>query len=285
MTGVPRAIGLLCAYLLLTAALFPVQLALLALRLPGSRRLPSFYHRLTCRLMGFEVDVVGERSRARSVLFVSNHVSYLDISILGSVIPGSFIAKREVAQWPLYGTLARMQRTVFVDRRASRTLTHRDEVADRLAEGDNLILFPEGTSGDGNRVLRFKSAFFSVAEREVDGRPVTVQPVSIAYTHVAGLPLGRAMRPFYAWYGDMDLAGHLWALLRLGVARAEVRFHEPVTIAAFGNRKRLAAHCERAVAAGVAASLAGRDLDVGSSAPVEADALAAHEGAGVLEGV
>lgn len=284
MTGTPRAIGLLCAYLLLTGVLLPLQAVVLAFNLPLSRRLPRLYHRLTCRVMGFEVDVIGTMSGDRSVLFVSNHVSYLDISVLGSVIPGSFIAKSEVAQWPLYGTLARMQRTVFVDRRASRTLTHRDEVADRLAAGDNLILFPEGTSGDGTRVLPFKSAFFSVAEREVDGRPLTVQPVSIAYTHVAGLPVGRSLRPFYAWYGDMDLAGHLFALLRLGRARVEVRFHEPLTIENFANRKALSAYCREAVAGGVATSLAGRNVDIDGSALPETEAGASDGAAEMLEG-
>src|SRR3546814_6911519 len=80
----------------------------------------------------------------------------------------------------------------------------------RLEAGDDLVLFPEGTSGDGNRVLAFKSALFSVAERRPQGEPLTVQPVSIAYTRLDGLPLGRYLRPFFAWYGDMELGPHLW---------------------------------------------------------------------------
>ena len=84
------------------------------------------------------------------------------------MIPGSFIAKAEVRSWPLFGLLARLQRSVFVERRVSRTVKHRDEIHKRLLEGDNLILFPEGTSNDGNRVLPFKSAFFGVAEKQIN---------------------------------------------------------------------------------------------------------------------
>ncbi|KYO52521.1 lysophospholipid acyltransferase family protein [Tistrella mobilis] len=258
MTGWLRAAVLLPVYLAVTAALIPVQAALVALKLPGAVRFPRFYHRLTCRLIGFDVDVVGTPVRDRPALFVSNHSSYLDISVLGSVIAGSFIAKSEVADWPLYGLLAKLQRTVFVKRERSRTAEQADEVARRLEAGDRLILFPEGTSNDGQRVLPFRTAFFSVADRRPGGRPLVVQPVSLAYTHVRGMPMGRKLRPAYAWYGDMDLAGHLWTALTLGPARVELVFHPPVTIDDFKDRKALARHCEQAVSAGVAQALQGR---------------------------
>ena len=135
------------------------------------------------------------------MLFASNHVSYADIAVLGSLIAGSFIAKAEVAHWPLFGWLAKLQRTVFVDRRVRSTQLQRDAMTERLAAGDALILFPEGTSGDGNRVLPFKSALFSAAERMQAIVPIAVQPVSIAYTRLDGMPLGRLLRPFIAWYG------------------------------------------------------------------------------------
>src|SRR3546814_4926008 len=94
----------------------------------------------------------------------------------------------------------------------------------RLEAGDDLVLFPEGTSGDGNRVLAFKSALFSVAERRPQGEPLTVQPVSIAYTRLDGLPLGRYLRPFFAWYGDMELGPHLWHAIGLGRVTVMVEF-------------------------------------------------------------
>src|SRR5690606_36949826 len=144
-----------------------------------------------------------------------------------------------IAGWPFFGWLAKLQRTVFVERRAARTAVHRDELSERLSRGDNLVLFAEGTSSDGNRVLPFKSAFFAAAEPLPDGRMPLVQPVSIAYTRLGGMPLGRRMRHLYAWYGDMSLLPHLWRVLTSGRGTVEVEFHAPVTLDQFRNRKQL----------------------------------------------
>jgi 1-acyl-sn-glycerol-3-phosphate acyltransferase len=245
-------------YLALTLSLMPVQavLALLGSRL--ARKLPLSYHRRASRIMGFEVETIGTPSTHRPTLFVANHVSYLDIEILGGVIEGSFIAKREVARWPLFGWLARLQRTVFVDRRAHTTHRQRDAILDRLREGDNLILFPEGTSGDGNRVLPFKSALFGAVHGAHLPHPVAVQPVSLAYTRLDGMPLGRFYRPFFAWYGNMEMGPHLWSMLGLGQTGVVVEFHAPVSAESFRSRKAMADYCWRVVSAGVASALAGR---------------------------
>jgi 1-acyl-sn-glycerol-3-phosphate acyltransferase len=181
--------------------------------------------------------------------------------VLGSLLDASFIAKREVAGWPLFGWLARLQRSVFIDRRARSTAHQRDGIAARLAANEALILFPEGTSGDGGRLLPFKSALFSVADHAVGpgpSGPVTVQPVSIAYTRLDGIPLGRALRPFFAWYGSMSLAPHLWRMLGLGQLEVVVEFHPPTTLPACGSRKNLARYCEERIKEGLAAALSGR---------------------------
>ena len=164
----------------------------------------------------------------------------------------------EIAGWPFFGWLAKLQRSVFIERRSAKTREHKDEIEKRLLEGDVLILFPEGTSNDGNRLLPFRSALFSVAERRIEGAPLLVQPVSLAYTRLDGLPMGRSFRPFFAWYGDMALASHLWRMLGMGVLTAEVIFHEPVTIDRFASRKALAEQCWRVVSEGVASLLCGR---------------------------
>tara|TARA_Y100001958_G_C21029254_1_gene402888 strand:- start:181 stop:807 length:627 start_codon:yes stop_codon:yes gene_type:complete len=192
------------------------------------------------------------------VLFACNHTSYSDIAILGSLLPASFVAKAEVAGWPLFGVLAKLQRTVFVDRRATKATKQRDEMIRRLENGDNLILFPEGTSSDGNAVLPFKSALFSVAQVEPHGRPLLVQPVSLAYTRLDGMPVGRALRPYFAWYGDMTLAPHFWEVAGLGHTTVDVVFHSPVTIAGYESRKALADHCQAVISRGVSAANAGR---------------------------
>lgn len=248
----------LLAYAGLTLALMPVQLLAVAFRWPLRKRLPFWYHGRTCRLLGIRIDRLGQPSRRHPTLYVANHVSYLDIEVLGSILKASFVAKAEVAAWPFFSWLAKLQETVFVERRVHRAAEHRDEMSRRLEAGDDLILFPEGTSGDGNGILAFKSALFSVAERRPHDQPLTVQPVSIAYTRLDGLPLGRYLRPFFAWYGDMELGNHLWHAISLGRVTVVVEFHEPVTLDQFGSRKALSDYCYDVVARGVAAALSGR---------------------------
>jgi lyso-ornithine lipid O-acyltransferase len=247
----------LAVYLAWTAALMPVQAFGLLFSQPWVATFPRWYHRRCCRILGLRVRAIGRAVSTRPVLFASNHVSYLDITVLSSLLAASFIAKAEVRRWPLFGWLARLQRSVFVDRRVRSTAQQRDSIASRLAAKDALILFPEGTSGDGNRILPFKSALFSAAGRpEVDA--VTVQPISIAYTRLDGLPIGRALRPLFAWYGSMALAPHLWTVLGLGTVEIVVEFHPPTTLAECGSRKALARYCEQRVAAGMANALSGR---------------------------
>ena len=260
--GSPVRGGLrLAVYLLWTLLLVPVQGLAIALRSPLRHRIPRLYHRVCAAILGIGIVVRGKRAADGPVLFVSNHSSYLDITVLGSVIPGSFVAKSEVAGWPFFGTLAKLQKTVFVERKARAGVEkQRDELGARLDAGDSLILFPEGTSSDGNRTLPFKTALFAVAARRIGDRPLTVQPVSIAPTRLDGIPMGIAFRPYYAWYGDMDLAPHLWTVFTLGRMTVEVEFHPPVTIEGFSSRKALADHCQRAVAQGVERAVSGKPL-------------------------
>ena len=247
----------LAIYLPFTLLLMPVQAIGLALGQRWVVGFPRFYHRCCCYILGLRVRRIGRPTATRPVLFAANHVSYLDITIFGSLIAGSFIAKHEVARWPLFGWLAKLQRSVFINRQVRSTADQRDSIAARLAAKEALILFPEGTSGDGNRVLPFKSALFSVADHAATG-PVTVQPVSIAYTRVNGMPIGRRYRPLFAWYGAMAMAPHLWRVLGLGRIEVVVEFHPPTTLAACGSRKMLARYCEERVKSGVATALSGR---------------------------
>jgi len=248
----------LALYFAWTAALMPVQLVSLALRRRWTSTLPVFYHRWCCRILGFRIRVIGTPTSERPVLYAANHISYTDITILGSVIPGSFIAKSEVAQWPFFGWLAKLQRSVFVDRQLRSTVAQRDAIGRRLADGAALILFPEGTSGDGNRVRPFKSALFGAAQQGEGVPLVIVQPVSLAYTRLDGIPIGRFYRPFFAWYGAVHLAPHLWSMVGLGTVEAVVEFHPPTFLSDCGSRKALAEYCHARIAGGVAGALYGR---------------------------
>lgn len=245
-------------YVVWTMLLLPAQALCVALRLPLARRLPRFYHRMCCRLLGIRLEVYGRQSRERPTLFVGNHTSYLDIEIYGALIDGSFVAKAEIADWPLFGLLAKLQRSVFVDRKVGTSKKQAEMLRGRLEAGDSMILFPEGTTGDGTHVAPFRSSLLAAAEIEIGGRKISVQPVSVTFARLDGIPLGRHLRPFYAWYGDMELVPHMRQLAGLGRLSVTVVFHDPVTVDQFASRKALTQHCYETVARGHADALSGR---------------------------
>lgn len=236
----------------LTVPLMPLQQLFIWLWPGMARRFPMHYHRLVCRLLGIGLEVKGTPPEEGPLLIVSNHVSWIDIMVLSAVAPLSFVAKREVARWPFFGTLARLQRTVFVDRdRRHATGNSRNEMKERLLAGDILVLFPEGTSSDGRRVLPFKSSFFGAADTE----GVLVQPVSLAYRGHRNLPMNRRRMPAYAWYGDMDLAPHLMEALSSGPIEVTIVCHPPLSLSGEMNRKALARHAEAEVRRGLTLAL------------------------------
>ncbi len=239
----------------------PVQAALLSMgAIQWSRRNARWYWRGIASILGIRLIVRGAPVDRQPVLFVANHTSYLDIVALGAVLDAAFVAKSEVSGWPVFGLIAKLGRTVFVDRRPRKSHVHRDDMMERLTQsGKSSILFPEGTSHDGNRVRAFKSALFSVAEvNDPSGQPLTVQPITVAYTQLDGIPVGRAWRPLFTWYGGMELASHLWTMIGLGNTTVEIELHPATNLAAIGSRKGLADHCYRLVANGLAAANAGR---------------------------
>lgn len=254
-----RAFIIIAAFFIVTLPCMAVQWLFLKLRLPAARSFPHRYHRFVAFLFGIHIKVVGKPVHGEGVLIVANHTSWADIIIFSAVAPISFVAKSEVANWPFFGTLARLQRTVFVERqRRSATGETRDAIRERLLAGDALVLFPEGTSHDGNRVLPFKSALLGAAEAVLaDGRHVKVQPVSTAFTGLHGLPMGRENRPLFAWYGDMEMVPHLWEAILAGPLDVVVQFHEPFSLDVM-DRKTLAARAQEIVQSGQAEALAGR---------------------------
>jgi lyso-ornithine lipid O-acyltransferase len=250
------------SFFALTGGLYAILWLLAALKLPGRRRVGRGYFRLLARLMRARIRLAGAPASSRAALIVANHVSWLDIPVIGANIPAVFVAKREIAAWPVIGLGARLLRTVFVDRaRRERTGDATAEIASRLAEGDSVVLFAEGTSSDGNRVLPFRSALVGAANEVLDqlgpAGQVIVQPLSICYIGLQGLPMGRQHRPVVAWYGDLDFVPHLKEYIQRGAVDAVVTFGEPIVYGARADRKELARSLENTVRRLTAQALRG----------------------------
>jgi 1-acyl-sn-glycerol-3-phosphate acyltransferase len=248
-------------FVLVLAATLPLQWLALKLKLPLLRTLPVWFHRTVLKILNIRVEVLGVPSEQnRPLLFVSNHASWLDIVVLGSTGPLCFIAKSEIANWPLFGTFARLQRSIFVDRsRRHGTGQVNKSIARTLSGGDPVVLFGEGTSSDGNRVLQFRSALLGGLRdaMEENGRGF-VQPVAIAYRKFHGIPMGRRHREVAAWYGDMDLLPHLLRVLKEGAIDVTVAFGKVMEVAHEDDRKTLSRNVESTVRTLASLSLAGR---------------------------
>jgi 1-acyl-sn-glycerol-3-phosphate acyltransferase len=246
--GPVRAGVAIAVLAVLTLVLAPVQILATRRQWRLAARLPRFWQRTAARLLGVRVRVVGSPA-APPLLLASNHVSWLDVVVLSVALPVSFIAKSEVAGWPVFGTLARLQRTIFVEReRRTRTIAVGESIAARVDRGDVMLLFAEGTTGDGLHLRPFKSALIGAAGAAVAGdEPITVQPVAVIYSGIHGMPLGRGDWPLIAWYGEMDMIPHFTRLVSLGAIDATVSFGEPIRLRAETDRKEVTRICHAAV--------------------------------------
>tara|TARA_B100000989_G_scaffold214947_1_gene163494 strand:+ start:487 stop:1287 length:801 start_codon:yes stop_codon:yes gene_type:complete len=183
----------------------------------------------------------------RPLMLVTNHASYLDIPVLGGQVPLSFTPKSDIKYWPVIGFFCVLADCVFIERKPSRLPHARKEIEKKLQQGKIICLFPEGTTNDGNVVKPFKSGFLSIAEREDDKPPLTLQPATLVYTHANGQVLQPPQRADVAWYGDASFLPHFWRVLGLKSLDVEITFHPAVTIEAFDSRKALGQHCEQVI--------------------------------------
>ena len=203
------------------------------------------YHGGMCRLMGIKIVYKGDISTRESTLFVSNHVSYLDIPVLGSLINAGFVAKSEIASWPLINHLARLQDSIFIERKISKAKAQTAILRNRLIAGHSLILFPEGTSTNGAEILPLKSSLFAAANDIDAEKEVYIQPVSVVYTQHNGKGMNQDLRDYFAWYADFPFGGHFFKMLGMGSVTAVVTFNDLVRLSDFSSRKECAAACEK----------------------------------------
>lgn len=248
--------------LLMTLVMAPVQLLGLAFDWNIRRRLPRYWHRCVCWLLGLRIRTHGALDWRRPLMIAANHASWKDIMVLGALADVVFIAKTEVKDWPVFGTLAKLQKSIFVVREEKRKTGEQvGEIATRMADGEIVVLFPEGTTSDGNRLLDVKSSLFGAAAAALPAAPegvVYVQPVAIAYTRVQGLPMGRYWRPLAGWPGDVALLPHLIGVLKAGALDIDVSFGEAIPFRQGDSRKHLSAAIEKSIRKMLLAHLRGR---------------------------
>lgn len=249
-----------------TAALVPAQLVALRLGPRHGWTLPLWFHRLACTCLGVRRRVRGTPPpEGAGGLIVANHVSWLDIPVIGAAQPLSFVAKAEVATWPVIGFLASVQRTLFIDRtRRTATAGITAEMGKRISDGQAVVLFAEGTTGDGTRTLPLRSSLLG-AVHEALGRndnngDITVYPLSITYTGFHGMAGGRVERSSLAWYGDTELAPHLKAMLNAGAIDVELAWGEPIRMGHETSRKVATRRAERAIRRARREAVTGRPV-------------------------
>lgn len=215
----------------------------------SEKTIPRLWHRLVLKCLGLRVKVRGELAINRPLLVAANHVSWTDIMVIGAHADVRFIAKSDVETWPGIRRIAALNRTVFVEReKRGKTGEKASEIADRLAGGDVLVLFPEGTTADGTFMLPFKTALFGAAAMPREGGVgVWIQPVAVAYLRRQGSAMGRYDRALTSWAGGEDLITHVRRLLSERAIDAELRFGEPVELKPGGDRKKAAREVEARV--------------------------------------
>lgn len=202
-----------------------------------------WFHKMCCKIFNVKITIVGETAHRKNhpVIYLCNHLSYIDILVLGSKLDGCFVAKSEVAGWPGFGFLAKLQKTIFIVREKSAVLKSRESIARAMNKDNDIILFPEGTSTDGWDVLQFRAGLLAIffpddkaGEKKDAARHLhydviddaLVQPVAIKHVRVNGqdvYPDRKDLRDTYAWYDDMELVPHLWQFAK--VKSTEVELH------------------------------------------------------------
>ena len=256
----PDIIRIAIRLILVVAAIVvfsPIQFLIIILRVPGNDILPLIFHKVILKILAVRVRVSGPLPEP-GTLIVSNHVSWLDICTIGSVLPINFVAKADISGWPIFGFLAKLQKTLFIERdRRSDTANQRNAMQDRLLEGSCLVLFPEGTTGDGTIVFPFKSSLFAAAEVLGNDKPIPIQPLSLAFAELSGIPMSRRIRIKYAWIGDVGLLSNMFYVLGSDSFTINLIFHAPTNLVEAGGRKKLAVSAHRQVQNGVANTTVG----------------------------
>lgn len=261
-----RSLFFILVYVPFLVVVIPTQFLILKLNLPFWQAIPRLFHRLGCIFLGLKVTVIGQPATGRPTLLVSNHISWTDIIAIGSVADVTFVAKSEVGKWPFVGFMADLQKTIYVDRtrRSDAGRTSR-EMASHMAAGNAVLLFAEGQSDIGTHVLPFRSALIGAAQHameEAGAEDVMIQPLTVAYTRLQGLPVSRNERSLIAWIKSKSVGQNIREILTGGTKEVTVAFGSPMPLSHGANRKVVSKAAENEVRRMLVALNRGLDLPV-----------------------
>lgn len=236
------------AYLILTVLCIPVQFFLLRFApFLNPYAFPQWYHRVCCSIFQIKIVVEGEIEQSDHVIFISNHVSYLDIPVIASRLRTAFIAKADVAAWPLFGTLGRLQKTLFISRNPRHAQREKEAFLKRLEDPFPMVLFAEGTNTMGDQIKPFKSTLFEVFLN----KNIKLQPMTLSILEIDGIPArGEAEKEVFAW-GDIEIPPHIWRFAKTRGAVIKLTFHETILSSYYTDRKLLSEQCYERVLEGL----------------------------------
>lgn len=207
------------------------------------------WHKCISFILAIRVKRTGDIYKTSQTVYVSNHISYLDIVALGTKLEGCFVGKEDIAGWPIFSTLAKMQHTVFISRNPAKARQEGENMKKALDQGRNIIFFPEGTSTIGDSVRPFKSSPFSIVETP-ERKNIMVQPITIRLLEAdKQSAINDTLKNIYAWHTEIDtpLDQHLWNFMKNRGAVLEMHFHPPIRAGDYENRKTLAKACHKVV--------------------------------------
>ena len=251
VTTVARLVCLIVALLTSLIAFGPPRRVAQICGSRFARRTPVLFNRLICIGLGVRVRRHGSFNAATKQLIVANHISWLDIPVLGSLQPMCFLAKKEIGDHPAGREIVAMQGVIYVDRSRRACISSVNALmAEAMDACSPVVLFAEGTTGDGSRVMRFRSSHFEAVRlvaSSPDADTAVIQPVYLGYSRLAGLPIGRGERPYVAWYGDMTFLPHFFQFVRRGSLTCDVYLGTPIRVSPGMDRKSAARLAEASV--------------------------------------
>jgi len=247
-----RLIFILFLLVFIITISIPIQIICNIIGFKLKKLYPLFFYQLIKITIGININFNKAKfnKRKNGVLYIANHVSWFDIICLGTLLNARFVAKKEVSKMGIFGFLAKLSNTFFIDNENKiKIIEYNNFIRKKLQKGENFIIFPEGTTSDGNGIINFKSSMLECAFDE--SNQINIQPISICYSKLNNIPMGIYLRRNIAWVGDTSMVAAMANFLRSGRITVDIIFHELMSINNFKNRKELASYCENQILSGL----------------------------------